>query len=70
MTKREDPAEIRRIKIEKLCDQVMGQRCNCASINRRAEKIVDTEGMGFHQFCCPKCCYCQWDRALEESDYP
>jgi len=55
--------EIRRIKIEKFAEKIMGQACSCESINRRARKIdPDLE----HGFCCPKCCWCQWDKALDE----
>jgi len=56
-------------KIEKLQEKISGQVCTCASINERLDRIVSDE---YHSgVCCAKCCYCHWDRLLENlrSDY-
>jgi len=49
-------------QLDELQEKIMGQACTCASINRRAAKLDPAfENLA----CCPKCCYCHWDRASE-----
>ena len=54
-------------KIDALRQKIMEQKCNCSSVNRRLQKISPREyPMSTTHVCCPKCCFCQWDKIEDQ----
>ena len=52
-------------KVTELQESVADLDCNCDNINAQLYEI-DTSL--HNSVCCPSCCFCKWDRIIEEAN--